>query len=191
MSQSLKERRRQAVERERRQRRLMVGAVVAVVVLVVGFLIYRATQQQIPGLQTFDNLDRGHAVNVSVPDTGLPPAGGTHHPQWLNCGIYDQPVETVNAIHSMEHGAVWLTYRPDLPPEEIAVIEAYAEGDGFVLVSPYPGLVSDVVATAWGAQLQIDELPDERIDRFIARFRGQGPEPGATCSGGLGSPRRS
>ena len=191
MAQSLREKRRKKLERERRQRRLVVGAVVVVVLLVVGFFIYRATQQQIPGLETFDNLDRGHAVNVSIPDTGLPPAGGTHHPQWLNCGVYEQPVETVNAIHSMEHGAVWLAYHPDLSPEEIAMVEAYAEGESYVLVSPYPGLVTGVVATAWGAQLQIDELPDERIDKFIARFRGQGPEPGATCSGGIGSPRRS
>ncbi len=189
MSQSLREKRRKELERERRQRRLMIAGAVVVVVLVVGFFIYRATQQQIEGLQTFDNLDRGHAVNVSIPDTGLPPAGGTHNPRWLNCGIYDQPVETTQAIHSLEHGAVWLAYNPDLSSEEIATVESYAEGEGFVLVSPYPGLVSDVVATAWGAQIQIDELPDERIDRFVSRFRGQGPEAGATCSGGVGAPR--
>lgn len=191
MARNLREKRRKELEQARQQRRLLVGGAVVVVVLVVGFFAYRASQQQIEGLQTFDSLDRGHAVNVSIPETGLPPAGGTHHPQWLNCGVYEQPVESVNAIHSLEHGAVWLAYHPELSSEEIAMIETYAEGDGFVLVSPYPGLVTDVVATAWGAQLQIDELPDERVDRFIARFRGQGPEPGATCSGGIGSPRSS
>ena len=189
MARGLREKRRKQLEQERRQRRLFVGAAVAVLVLIVGFFIYRATQQQIDGLQTFEGLSREHAVNVSIPDTGLPPAGGTHDPRWLNCGIYDQPVETTQAIHSLEHGAVWLAYHPDLSPEEIATVEAYAEGDGFVLVSPYPGLESDVVATAWEAQIQVEELPDERIQRFISRFRGQGPEPGATCSGGVGAPR--
>ncbi|MDX1689372.1 MAG: DUF3105 domain-containing protein [Candidatus Promineifilaceae bacterium] len=191
MAQSLREKRRRELERQRRQRRLLVGVAVVVVVLVAGFFIYRATQQQISGLQTFDGLSRDHAVNVSIPETGLPPAGGTHNPRWLNCGVYEQPVETMQAVHSLEHGAVWLTYHPDLSQDAIATVEAYAEGDSFVLVSPYPGLESDVVATAWGAQLQIDELPDERIEQFIARFRGQGPEPGAQCSGGVGAPRGS
>ena len=44
------------------------------------------------------------------------------------------------------------------------------------------------MATAWGVQLAVDDVPDERLEQFISRYQGQGPEQGATCSGGVGSP---
>jgi len=44
--------------------------------------------------------------------------------------------------------------------------------------------------TAWGVQLIIDSLPDDRIARFIDYYE-EGPqntEPGAPCSGAVGNP---
>ena len=187
MSKTLKEKRRQEMAREKRRKRLLYGGVTAVVVVLLGALIYFRFLQVIPGIADLGPQDRGHAVNVDVAEEpGLPPAGGTHNPQWLNCGVYREPVEVEHAVHSLEHGAVWITYHPDLPAEEIVALEARA--DNFTLVSPYPDLQTDVVVTAWGTRLLIEDLPDERIDDFVARYKGQGPEPGATCSGGVGTP---
>lgn len=187
MTRRLKEQRREQLARERRRRLLIYGGVAVVVVVLFGTLIYTRFLQTIPGLEELGPQDRGHAVNVDmVSEPGLPPAGGTHDPSWLNCGIYREPVEVEHAVHSLEHGAVWVTYHPDLPADEVETLEAYA--DSFTLVSPYPDLQTDVVVTAWGTRLLVDELPDERIDDFIARYKGQGPEPGATCSGGVGTP---
>jgi uncharacterized protein DUF3105 len=73
---------------------------------------------------------------------GTPPAGGPHNDVWQNCGFYDEPVRDENAVHSLEHGAVWITYLPDLPQDEIEVLRDLAESNGFVLVSPYPDQVS-------------------------------------------------
>ncbi|MFW6070021.1 MAG: DUF3105 domain-containing protein [bacterium] len=186
MSKSLKEKRRQKLAHERRRRRLIIGTIAAVVVIGLGALIYARFLQSIPGLQEFPNQERGHAENVSIPDEGLPPVGGVHNPRWLNCGVYREPVDSAMAVHSLEHGAIWIAYHPDLPEEQIAELEAYA--DSYTLVAPYPGLITDVVASAWGAQVQYEGAPDDSLDQFIARYQGQGPEPGATCSGGVGSP---
>jgi len=49
-----------------------------------------------------------------------PPVVGPHDAVWLNCGIYPTPVPSRNAGHSLEHGAVWVTYRPDLSATAIS-----------------------------------------------------------------------
>lgn len=186
MSSRLKEERRQQLAKARRRRRLLYGGAAIVVLLVLGAVIYSRVLNTIPEVEELGPQDQGHAQNVSIADEGLPPAGGTHDPAWLNCGVYRNPVDTGQAVHSLEHGAVWLAYSPELPADQIEQLETY--GDEYVLVAPYPGLEHDAVLTAWAARLRIDSLPDERIGDFISRFQGQGPEPGALCSGGVGTP---
>jgi hypothetical protein len=195
MSKALMEKRRAAVARQRRRRYLYyAGALVLILVIAVVALSQARpgpggiSGGAIEGLQTFTGLSRAHATDIDLADTGRPPAGGTHHPQWLNCGIYREPVPVINAIHSLEHGAVWISYHPDLPAGEVAQLEAFTSGDPYVLVSPYPGQESPIIATAWGAQLDVDDAGDPRIESFVQRFRTAGPEPGAVCAGGIGEP---
>jgi hypothetical protein len=119
-----------------------------------------------------------------------PPAGGEHNPVWQNCGVYEEPIRNETAIHSLEHGAVWITYRPSLPDEQVQQLEDLAQGESYVLVSPMEGLPSPIVASAWGNQLQVQEASDESLEEFKSAFiQGpQTPEPGAACSGGVGEP---
>jgi hypothetical protein len=146
----------------------------------------------IEGVQTFPDKSEyhNHVDSVPQPAGDIPPAFGAHYSAWQNCGIYDQPLELGNALHSMEHGAVWLTYAPDLGESPIAELQALARGHDYVLMSPYAPQTKPVVLTAWGVQLIIDSLPDERIAKFIACYEQgpQNPEPGAPCSGAVGEP---
>lgn len=186
---SRKEKRRLEVAQRKRKRLLTVWAPIGVAVLVLaGFLLFRLLQPDIQGLVDLGAQARGHDVEASFADAALPPTGGTHNPRWLNCGIYDAPVDNALAVHSLEHGAVWLAYRPDLPAGKVEALRDQVRGQSETLMSPYPGLGSEVVMSAWGKQLVIDAVPDERIEAFITRYQGQGPEAGATCSGGVGTP---
>lgn len=119
-----------------------------------------------------------------------PAVGGEHSPAWQNCGFYSEPVLNENAVHSLEHGAVWLTYRPGLSADDILKLRAYTYRTGYVLVSPLAGQKADVVATAWNHQLILESADDERLDKFVTRYvQGpQTPEPGAACSNGFGIP---
>ena len=118
-----------------------------------------------------------------------PPVGGPHNPIWQNCGFYSKPVRNEYAVHSMEHGAVWITYRPDLPKDQVEKIKSLTQ-KGYVLASQYPGLPAPVVASAWGKQLQLNSTNDPRLEQFVRAYRQgpQTPEPGAPCRGGVGSP---
>ena len=91
----------------------------------------------------------------------------------------------------MEHGAVWITFRPDLAAEHIAGLQSLAGSDTHILVSPFADLSSAVVASAWGRQLVLDDSTDDRLPEFISAFREgpQTPELGAPCVGGQGNPQ--
>ena len=119
-----------------------------------------------------------------------PPAGGDHLGIWHNCGIYTVPLLDEAAVHSLEHGAVWVTYRPDLGAEAILDLTGRLVGREKLLVSPHPDQTPPVVATAWARQLVLDGPDDPRLEGFIDRFTagGAAPEAQVTCQGGIGRP---
>jgi hypothetical protein len=134
----------------------------------------------------------GKVIHTEDPVTyaEVPPVGGDHFPGWLNCGSYDTPQPNEQAVHSMEHGAVWITYDPTLAEADVKALRALTINQTHVLVTPYDGLPSEVVASAWGLQLQLDSAEDPRLKQFVETYQ-NGPqtlEPGAPCSGALGEP---
>ncbi len=141
------------------------------------------------GVERFSGIVQGHQQGaLTYPQ--IPPVGGVHNPAWQNCGIYAEPIANENAVHSLEHGAVWITYQPELDAEAIAALQSFVRGRRYVLLSPYEGLPSPVVASAWGVQLAVDSADDPRLAQFLGAYvQGpQTPEPGATCAGGVGTP---
>lgn len=172
------------------------GALALVVVLGVALVVASAAGRDggevtVPdGTDVVEINERGH-VDGEVDYDQAPPIGGAHAPAWQNCGIYSDPVGDENAVHSLEHGAVWITYRPDLPADAVETLEAKAEGETHVLVTPYEDLDAPVVLSAWGRQLAVDSVDDDRIDQFLRAFQQgpQTPELGAACSGAVGDPR--
>jgi hypothetical protein len=147
---------------------------------------------EIEGVQSFPNLPQGHQDGTLTYDQ-TPPVGGVHNAVWQNCGVYEQPVANENAVHSLEHGAVWVTYRPDLPAEQVEQLQTLLRGRGYTLLSPYPDLPAPVVASAWGYQLQLQSANDERLEQFLGKYiqGAQTPEPGAACIGGTSAPAGS
>ena len=143
----------------------------------------------IDGVQRFQNLP-GHTTDpVSYPQT--PPAGGQHHPTWLNCGVYTEPVPNAYAVHSMEHGAVWVTYDPKIGAEAIATLREHLPST-YVIMSPYAGLAMPIVLSSWNVQLHVESPDDPRVPQFFEEYwRNQNvPEPGALCTGGIDGPGR-
>src|SRR5213592_4260101 len=106
--------------------------------LVAAALVYGRPAATAGGIVTFSDLARDH-VNGPITYPQVPPVGGPHNPVWLNCGIYDRPVPNENAVHSLEHGAVWITYEPDLPAADVAQLRSLVRGHTYVILSPYPG----------------------------------------------------
>lgn len=184
---------------EKRNRRLgLAGAIVAgvaAIAVIVGIVVTSATPPvdpatiEIEGLETFDGLEALH-VETAVDYTMSPPAGGPHNPAWLNCGIYELPVPAENAVHSLEHGAVWITYDPDAVTGADLDALRSAMPRSYIILSPFEGLQSPVVASAWGVQVALDGVDDPRLNDFIVKYRqsADAPEPGALCSQAVDGP---
>ncbi|HEY0486442.1 MAG TPA: DUF3105 domain-containing protein [Mycobacteriales bacterium] len=182
---------------------IALGVVVAVAA--VGIITYAAMQargagkpfpnqpaQQVAGVVNYRAKDpamltRNH-VQGHVQYKTSPPVGGNHNPVWQNCqgNVYAAPIANEHAVHSLEHGAVWITYRPDLPKAQVDALAAKVRGNDYMLMSPYPGLDRPISLQAWGFQLQVDSASDPRIDKFIRGYdQKSSVEPGATCGQGV------
>jgi hypothetical protein len=185
---------RRAEKARARRRRALVVAIPTVVVLAVAGVVTAVVvnRPQPPSLDAVTTYEYAASQHSTDPQTYAenPPVGGPHNPVWLNCGIYDAPVPNENAVHSMEHGAVWITYRPDLPADQVEELRNDVAGQTYTVLSPYEGLPSPVVLSAWNHQLRLDSADDPRVRAFLTKFvqGAQTPEPGASCSNGVGTP---
>ena len=171
---------------------ILVGGAIILGVAALGILLYLSLQEPevIDGLSRSIGLSRGHDEEVDYAGLELPPVGGIHSGIWQNCGIYEEPIQAKNAVHSMEHGAVWITYQPELPAAAVEELQDKVRGESYTLLSPFPELKSPVVLTAWGIQLELESAGDNRIEQFIDRYQQgpQTPERGASCVNGTGAP---
>jgi hypothetical protein len=126
-----------------------------------------------------------HTTGTVQYDT-TPPTGGDHSAYWADCTgtVYPQAIANENAVHMLEHGAVWITYREGLDAAEVSTLSQLVSGQDHVAMSPFPGLRSAVSAQAWGYQLFVDSVTDPRIAQFITALRsnpGAAPELGGEC----------
>jgi len=174
------------------------AAGVAIIALIVASIVFAPTPPrqyeaggsgaEIEGVETFENTTLHVEEPVDYPQS--PPAGGPHSSVWLNCGIYDQPVPNENAVHSMEHGAVWVTYdAAQVSGDELERLKSHLPSS-YVVLSPYDGIDSPIVLSNWNHQLKVDSADDERIPEFFEEYwRSQSvPEPMGVCTGALDAP---
>lgn len=181
----------------------MITAAVLIAVGIIGFAGYQVYQNGLSWQQRLGRIDGVKDYRKSDPKViasgqhawgplkydQSPPVAGTHNFNWQNClgDVYDQPIANEHAVHSMEHGTVWVTYNPDkVKGADVEKLAKLVRGKEYTMMSPYPGLDKAVSVQAWGYQLKVDSADDSRIKDFIkALRRNASVEPGATCSGGI------
>ncbi len=172
--------------------RMIIGGTVLFTVLIIGIVALNSGSNaairntDIEGVEVFPRPVPSH-VNDPVSYDQLPPVGGPHYSVWQQCGVYTEPLFDEYAVHSLEHGAVWITYQPDLDAEQVTALQDITRRSTHRLLSPYPGIDSPIIVSAWGYQLRLESADDVRLMQFILKYEQgeQTPEPGAVCSGGV------
>ncbi len=184
---------RSKYEKNKREMQLIkIGSAIlaGILVIAIGFGVYNWAQDrdlnQAPEAAVTDYTYPGSQhTEGAVEYSEHPPVGGMHDSVWYTCQYYDSAIRTENAVHSLEHGAVWITFDPDLPQDQQDRIKNISEEQGYILASPMEGLPAPVVASTWNHQIQLQSADDDDLMRFIATYK-QGPdtpEPGASCTG--------
>lgn len=172
-------------------KRFLIAGGIGVVLLLVGAVLFSPTPLRgVPEETESVAVGAPEHIEGDIYAEDEVPAGGAHAAAWLNCGFYDTPVPAENAVHSLEHGAVWITHRPDLAPEQVDRLSRFAGGVDKVIVSPVAGQSSPILVTAWANQLELSDADDSRLEQFVNEFERSldAPEPGGACSGGVGRP---
>ncbi|KZM76057.1 DUF3105 domain-containing protein [Nocardia terpenica] len=188
---------------------LTVGAAVVIVVLIGALAAYlvpkyedkadvekftptaakKDPSSQIPGVITKEyqaGLHVGPTQRVAYDMS--PPMGGPHDASWATCTgvVYAKAIRTENAVHSLEHGAIWIAYNPDrIDGAALDTLKQKVQGKPAMLLSPYPGLDTPISVQAWGHQLKLASADDKRINEFISALRLNQytyPEVGADCA---------
>ncbi|MDP9027438.1 MAG: DUF3105 domain-containing protein [Actinomycetota bacterium] len=169
-----------------------------------GVLAWDTTGWPGDGAEHAGALQHDH-VTGPVEYSVVPPVGGPHNPVWMNAGVYTKPIPAERAVHNLEHGAVWITYRPTLSADSVAQLVAFVDkqkliaepasdigisndANRYVDLSPWEtdALPSPVVISAWGHQLRVSSPSDPRLQLFVDTFRNSprfSPEYGGGVDG--------
>jgi uncharacterized protein DUF3105 len=182
----------------------LIATVAAVVVFAAAIIIYAVTKSSnkanatsylnelpdakaISGVTFKQEANRNHISGGTVDYDSSPPVGGNHSGYWADCTgtVYANAIANENAVHMLEHGAVWITYKPGLAKSEVDTLAKLVNGVDRMAMSPYPGLKSNISLQSWGYQLFVDKASDPRVQQFIDTLRYNPkttPEYGADCS---------
>jgi hypothetical protein len=196
------EQRRADQARDRRARILTWTAIGVIIAGLIGggwYLVDSSKKKEkegssesaaVTGEKTWSKLTRNHvSKDVKYPMT--PPVGGDHDPVWQNCDgvVYKKELRDENAVHALEHGAVWITYNDKAAAADVKTLGTKVSKTPYTFLSPYTSQSSPITLSAWEHQLNVKQASDPRVAKFLDTYvQGkQTPEPGASCSNGKSS----
>jgi hypothetical protein len=159
------------------------------VILVIGFFAFTLSNKEPekprPGVA---HEDKGRTHVQSKEYGGDEPPTSGDHASPLAWQVYDQEVPDANAIHNMEHGGVYISYRPDLPQDQIVKLKAlFSKPYSNAQFSPIKAIVApradnkaEIVMSSWTRSEQFEKYDEQAMIDYYLKNIGKSPEPGAS-----------
>ncbi len=172
----------------------------AVLALVIVFIV-RAQMQPLPG-QKFPTNGNAHVLPGEAHGAYFsnPPTSGWHYDTVPapSSEAYTEPLAPEALPHFMEHGGVWVLYRPDVSDDVKqqlkAIVDKYLARKKPVALAPYPppGYPQPehpINVIAWQYLLGLDSVDRKQIEEFIerhaCRYTPEGTGAGNGCPRGV------
>lgn len=106
-----------------------------------------------------------------------PPTSGPHWTQPAPWGASAEPLPDEQLVHNLEHGGIWISYRPDLDAETRAKLESFAGAyPRAVVLAPRPRNDRPIVLASWGRLQRMDAFDDGRMLAFLSANLNRSPE---------------
>ncbi|HSI20692.1 MAG TPA: DUF3105 domain-containing protein [Verrucomicrobiae bacterium] len=165
---------------------VVVGALVLCIAL-IGLAVWATMRQPKEELiaeigDTFEIQGQQH-IEVGAahdPYNSNPPTSGPHYVTPSAPGIYDTELADETLVHNLEHGYVWISYKPGSVDEEtIKNIANLARPYTKVIVTARSANDTPIAVASWGKLLKLDSYDQLKIKSFIVANRFKAPEPDA------------
>ncbi|MDO8561125.1 MAG: DUF3105 domain-containing protein [bacterium] len=108
-----------------------------------------------------------------------PPTSGNHWANPADWGVYDKELPDEEVIHNLEHGGIWISYKPDISEDIRKKLEGFYQKFGsHIIITPRSANDADIALAAWQRldKFNVADYSDERVDKFIKAYRNKGPE---------------
>ncbi len=128
--------------------------------------------------QVFENQGQVHIKigDSHPPYNSNPPTSGWHYSLPASWGVYDKPLVDEQAVHNLEHGGIWISYK-DIDEETKVNLEKITKANGSsVIMSPRDANDSKIVLASWTRLEKLDSYDEAKILDFILRNKNKGPE---------------
>lgn len=133
----------------------------------------------LPGVAEFESQGAVHISPGTPHDTynSNPPTSGWHYVNPAGWGVYENQLADETLIHNLEHGGIWISYKPDLPNDQKAKLTEIAKRyRSKVILEPRAQNDAPIALAAWQRLLKLDTADEQRIVEFIANYKNKGPE---------------
>lgn len=153
------------------------------ILLLAGFFVWRWMAGLVPvGADqsiSFPDIGREHVADGTVVQyNSNPPTSGAHYAEWALEKFYDKEIPDGHLVHNLEHGDIWISYRPGIPADVKENLKKLAGGK--IIVTMRSKNDSDIALAAWTRldqfNLENGVVDETRISDFIKRYRNRGPE---------------
>lgn len=162
-------------------------AIFATVVIVIGGLIFIFTRPVKEKLQVGETIAEQGASHIDQGSdhplyNSNPPTSGPHWSSPAECKIYTKEIPDESVLHSLEHGAVWVSYK-DKDNKKLAqkLTDLINSESGKLVLSPRSKNDSVIAVASWGRLMKLEEFDGGKISEFIDANKNQSPEPFASC----------
>lgn len=140
-----------------------------------------------PGV-AHEDKGRQHVADGTVPYGGQEPPTSGDHSNPVPWQAYEQEISDMNVIHNMEHGGIYISYKPDLPADQVAKIKAlffapYSRQDfsaSKALLAPRAANDAPIIMSSWLRSEKFESFDEEKMVEYYRRNVGKSPEPAAS-----------
>ena len=162
-------------------------SIIAVLLLgTVGFVVVNNRSKPVVARPGVEQPDKGrkHVADGTVPyGEGEPPTSGDHS-QHLPWQAYDQEIPDMNVIHNLEHGGIYIAYRPDLPADQVAKIKSLFtkpfSDPKFTptkaIIAPRAASNSPIILSSWNRNMKLEFFDEAKMKEYYLRNVGKAPE---------------